>query len=202
MWLALAAVCALGAMSPGPSLAVVIRHTVAGSRTHGVATGLAHAIGIGIYALLSSFGLAVLIIGNPGLYHVLALAGAGYLLWLGVAALRDGDGVVAPAADVTPGPLAVAARDGFAISLLNPKVAFFFLALFSQFVEPGMGVGTHVLMSAIAMGIDASWYALVAVVLSYSGVLRLLRRNGLWLDRVTGVALIALALLTAVQVLG
>src|SRR5699024_535992 len=75
-WFALAAICVLGAMSPGPSLAVVVRHTVAGSRMHGVATAVAHSAGIGLYALLTSFGLAVLITGSAMVYHVLALAGA------------------------------------------------------------------------------------------------------------------------------
>lgn len=189
-------------MSPGPSLAVVIRHTVTGSRAHGVATGLAHAVGIGMYALLSSFGLAVLVIGNPTVYHVLALAGAGYLLWLGVSALRNGGGVMALSEDVASARLMAAARDGFAISLLNPKIAIFFLALFSQFVHPGMGMGTHVLMSVTAMAIDAGWYVLVAVVLSRAGVLELLRRGSRWIDYVTGVVLIALALVTAGQFMG
>lgn len=188
-------------MSPGPSLAVVIRQTVAGSRAHGIATGLSHSVGIGLYALLSSLGLAVLVTDNPVIYRVLALAGAGYLLWLGIGALRHGGGVDAPSARVASDRIISAARDGFAISLLNPKIAIFFLALFSQFVHPGMGVGTHVLMSATAMAIDAAWYALVAMVLSRAGMLELLRRRGRWIDWTTGVVLIALALVTAVQLI-
>lgn len=202
-WLALAAVCALGAMSPGPSLAVVIRQTVAGSRARGIATGFAHAVGIGLYALLTSFGLAVLITGNPAAYRMLALAGAGYLLWLGAGALRGGGKLAAASAGgVATHGLAAAARDGLAISLLNPKVAVFFLALFSQFVQPGMGAATHALMSATAMAIDATWYALVAIVLSRAGMLDVLRRRGRWIDWITGVVLIALALATVSQLAG
>lgn len=198
-WLALIAVCALGAMSPGPSLAVVIRQTVAGSRVRGVATGCAHAVGIGIYALLTSFGLAVLVTGSPAIYRLLALAGSGYLLWLGIGALRNGGDVIAPGDGVASRGVMAAARDGFAISLLNPKIAVFFLALFSQFVRPGMGAGTHALMSATAMVVDATWYALVAVVLSRAGMLGLLRRHGRWIDWATGTVLIALALVTLSQ---
>lgn len=198
-WLALAAVCTLGAMSPGPSLAVVIRQTVAGSRARGVVTGCAHAIGIGIYALLTSFGLAVLITSSPLVYRLLALAGAAYLLWLGAGALRSGGAMAAPTDGVASGDMLAAARDGFAISLLNPKIAVFFLALFSQFVQPGMSAATHALMSVTAMVVDASWYALVAIVLSRAGMLGVLRRHGRWIDWVTGVVLIALALLTVSQ---
>lgn len=198
-WLALAAVCALGAMSPGPSLAVVVRNTVAGSRIHGVATALAHAAGIGLYAVLTSFGLAVVVAGSPAVYRLLALAGAAYLLWLGLGALRNGGKGIA-AEGAAPGRIAAAVRDGLAISLLNPKIAVFFLALFSQFVQPGMNMAGHALMSATAMAIDAVWYALVAVALSRAGVLEWLHREGRWVDRFTGVVLTGLALATVVQI--
>lgn len=200
-WLALAAICVLGAMSPGPSLAVVVRHTVSGSRAHGVVTAFAHSAGIGIYALLTSFGLAVLIVGNSLLYQSFAIAGAGYLLWLGYGALRSGGALDASAQRSAPSRVRVAARDGFAISLLNPKIAIFFLALFSQFVRPGMGMGSHLLMGVTAMLIDGCWYALVAVALSRDGMLDVLRRHGRWIDYATGAVLIVLAVVTLGELL-
>src|SRR5699024_12880091 len=124
---------------------------------------------------------------------------AACLLWLGVGALRSGGAVDTGAQVVAAGGLTMAARDGFAISLLNPKIAIFFLALFSQFVQPGMGMATHLLMGATAMVIDGCWYALVAVALSRAGILNVLRRRGRWIDYATGVVLIALALVTIVE---
>ncbi|HKI74867.1 MAG TPA: LysE family transporter, partial [Pseudomonadales bacterium] len=62
VWLSACVVCALGAMSPGPSLAVVIRNTVSNGGREGVATAWAHAVGVGLYALATTFGLAALII--------------------------------------------------------------------------------------------------------------------------------------------
>ena len=70
-WLPFALVCLLGAMSPGPSLATVIRNTVVGSRYHGIATGVSHAFGIGVYALLSVTGLIILIQEAPIIFRVL-----------------------------------------------------------------------------------------------------------------------------------
>ena len=70
-------------MSPGPSLATVIRNTVVGSRYHGIATGVSHAFGIGVYALLSVTGLVLLIQEAPIIFRVLTWVGAVYLLWLG-----------------------------------------------------------------------------------------------------------------------
>ena len=57
-WVALATVFMLGAMSPGPSLAVVLRNTVSGGRSQGVATGIGHGIGFGLYAFVAAFGIA------------------------------------------------------------------------------------------------------------------------------------------------
>ncbi|WP_270665398.1 MULTISPECIES: LysE family translocator, partial [unclassified Aeromonas] len=58
-WLALAAICVMGAISPGPSLALIIRNTVQGGQGHGVATALGHGLGVGIYALITALGLAI-----------------------------------------------------------------------------------------------------------------------------------------------
>lgn len=192
-WLSLAAVCMAGAMSPGPSLAVVARHTLVNSRAHGMATALAHAIGIGFYALLTSFGLAVVVAHNPAIYRALTIGGALYLAWLGIKALRSSGEAAALAAEGRPASIAGAARDGFLISFLNPKIGVFFLALFSQFVRPEMGEGEHAILWATAAGIDGAWYAIVALALSQTAVLERLRRRTRLIDRITGCILLVLA---------
>lgn len=60
-WFGLLAICCLGAMSPGPSLAMVVRHTLAGGRDKGIICAWAHSIGIGFYALVTLLGLAVVL---------------------------------------------------------------------------------------------------------------------------------------------
>ncbi|MEX0420365.1 LysE family translocator [Spiribacter pallidus] len=206
-WLSLAAVCLLGALSPGPSLAVVMGNTLRQGTAAGIATALSHGLMVGGYALATALGLAALIAGSPGVYNLLALAGAAYLLWLGASALRAGDGATAEGSTTAarPGPsagLGGACRDGLAIALFNPKIAVFFLALFSQFVTPGAPWPVVLGLAATAMIVDAGWYALVATVLSRSGAARWLRRHQRWLDRLTGVVLVGLALTTVVGVAG
>ena len=71
-WLPFAAVCLLGAMSPGPSFVMVIRNTVIGSRFHGIVTGVTHALGIGTYALFSITGLVILIQEGPLVFQGLS----------------------------------------------------------------------------------------------------------------------------------
>ena len=66
-WLPLAAICLLGAMSPGPSLAMVIRHTLSGQRLGGLAAAWSHATGIAIYASITVMGLALLLTRAHGM---------------------------------------------------------------------------------------------------------------------------------------
>ena len=63
-WAALAIVFGLGAMSPGPSLAVVLRNTMTGGRRQGISTGIGHGIGFGIYAFLAALGIATALSAN------------------------------------------------------------------------------------------------------------------------------------------
>jgi threonine/homoserine/homoserine lactone efflux protein len=191
-WLSVALVCALGAVSPGPSLAVVVRHALGGSRAHGVTCALAHACGVGLYALATAAGLAAVLVAQPALYRVLAAAGALYLAWLGLGALRA-TGAAFEAMEPATGGLTGAARDGFAMALLNPKIAVFFLALFSQFVTPDAGAREMALLTLIAFGIDGAWYMAVAIGLTGERVLGRLRGQAWRIERATGIVLLGLA---------
>ncbi|WP_097460928.1 LysE family translocator [Mangrovitalea sediminis] len=193
-WLSVAAICVLGAMSPGPSLAMVLRHTLHGSRLHGVVTGVMHGLGVGLYALLVVAGLAALILHVPWLFHAITWLGALYLAWIAFKSLRSsGAGPLSERTDVAAVSLVDAARDGFLTACLNPKVAVFFLALFSQFVSPGQNEASRAIMAATAWLIDTGWYVLVALVLSHSAVLPWLRAHAQWVDRVTGLVLFVVA---------
>jgi len=192
-WFSLVAICCLGAMSPGPSLAVVLRHTVSNGRIHGVITAITHAIGVALWALLTVWGLALLVVEWPLMYKFLTYAGAAYLMWMGIKALRsNGAGPL----NVVPvaAPISEAARDGLMVSLLNPKLAFFFTALFSQFVSAELLLVDKLIMTGTASIIDALWYIIVAVALSHSKVLEKLQRRSALIDKISGLVLLGLAL--------
>ncbi|MCK2045513.1 MULTISPECIES: LysE family translocator [Chromohalobacter] len=193
LWLSLAAVCAMGAMSPGPSLAMVLRHTLGGGRMPGVVAGVCHAAGVGFYAALTVWGLGAVIVHQPVLFQAITWGGAAYLAWLGVKALRAGRGGALEAGGVASGP-GVAARDGVLVALANPKLILFFVALLSQFVSADMGAGAKTMIVATASLIDAGWYVLVALALSHSSVLPWLQARAHWINRMTGVLLLGLAL--------
>jgi threonine/homoserine/homoserine lactone efflux protein len=194
VWLSLFAVCLLGAMSPGPSLAVVAKHSLAGGRANGIATAWAHAFGIGIYAIVSLVGLAVVLQQSLLLFQTISLAGAAYLAYIGVKALRSKGGVAAKLAAGEKTTLLQSARDGFLISILNPKIALFFVALFSQFVAVGNELSQKAIIVATPVLLDGLWYTLIAMLLTHSRIIEHIRAKAVLIDRLSGVVLILLAI--------
>ncbi|MGB5856335.1 MAG: LysE family translocator [Oceanisphaera sp.] len=193
-WLALVTICTVGAMSPGPSLAVVMRNTMRGGQSHGVLTALGHGAGVGLYALMTALGLALIIANHPLLFDVIRYGGAAFLAWLGIKALLakpspEGDTTAAHHIAGRQG-----AFEGFMVAFLNPQLAIFFVALFSQFVHADTDWQQSSIMMLTAGGIDAAWYVLVALVLSRGPVLAWLKAKSIWLDRLSGIVLLALAL--------
>lgn len=194
-WLSLVAISLLGATSPGPSLAVVVKNTLGGNKFNGLLTAWAHALGIGVYAFLTLLGLAVVLANSPDLFRFVTYVGALYLAWLGVKALLSKGGVTTRLDDAQNATSYMQSmRDGLMISLLNPKIGLFFLALFSQFIHADVGLAGKVLTVLTPILIDGLWYSLIALIVSIPKILEALRKQAQWIDRLTGLVLILLAL--------
>lgn len=193
-WLSLLAICVLGAISPGPTLAVVMKNTIQGSKTHGLATAVAHAAGVGIYAFSVAAGIGVVIIQSPVLFKGVTWGGAAYLMWLGIKSIRSQASLLNGTSFSNSLTLKQAAIDGFLITFLNPKIAVFFLALFSQFVTPQTTLTTQALMALMATLCDGTWYCTVASVAGHDKVLPFLRKKAALINRLCGGLLILVAL--------
>ena len=194
-WLSLFAICILGAISPGPSLAAVMKSTLQGSRLHGLITAVSHAAGIGIYAFLVAAGLAVVITETPWLFKIFSYTGAAYLAWLGYQAITGSSSAFASQQQSGKTlSYSQAALDGFLISFLNPKIAVFFLALFSQFVTPDSTLTTKLLMALLATLCDGVWYCVIASVAGHEKVLPALRSRASLVNKLCGALLLAVAL--------
>ena len=193
-WLALAAICVMGAISPGPSLALIIRNTVQGGQGHGTATALGHGLGVGIYALITALGLSVLITQTPLLFDLIRYGGAAFLAWLGIKALlaNPASGSAEETVHALRGRQGM--LEGFMVAFLNPQLAIFFVALFSQFVHADTGWREGGIMMLTAGGIDALWYVLVALLLSRGPVLSWLKAKSAVIDKISGLVLLGLAL--------
>ena len=186
-WATICAVCLTGAASPGPSLAVVVKNTVAGGRRQGVQTAVGHGLGVGLYALAAVVGVAGLVAASPRLSTALEIVGGAYLAWLGFTALRNRHRSDASPARTEDGS---GFREGFSIAFLNPKIAVFFLALLGSFLPADATAWQRAGVACVAMVIDAGWYVLVAILLVVTGAAEWLARHRSAIDLVLGVLLI------------
>ena len=189
--LGLSFVCAIGAMSPGPSLAVVLRNTISGGRLQGIMTGVGHGIGFGIYAIVAVTGLSALLLANESLFMLLQWGGALVLIWLSYNMLTytPSDEEKEHESSGRQGFI-----EGFLISFLNPKILVFLVAIFSQFIDPNMTSLDRFFMALLAGIIDTTWYVLVAAVLAGTPLIDILRSNSVIIDRAIGLVLSLLAL--------
>ncbi len=185
----------MGAMSPGPSLAVILRNTISGGRTQGVMSGIGHGLGITFYAVFAVAGLLVIINTIPHFYNFAQLAGSFFLIWLG------GKMIISFfKKDYAPNKKMQSKNsahqgflEGFMIAILNPKIAAWLLALFSQFVQPDALLAEQFVIVSTVGFIDASWYCLVAFLASSNKLIKGLQHNYSRIELGMGILLIILA---------
>jgi len=135
---------------PGPGILYVAARTLAGGRRAGIASAFGTALGGLVHVIAGGIGVSALILASAQLFTVLKLAGALYLVWLGIRSFRD-------AGRALPEPLAAtgreqAFREGVLVEALNPKTAAFFLAFVPQFVDPTAG---YPALQFIALGLTS-----------------------------------------------
>ena len=183
--LAASTVFFLGAISPGPSLLMVIRNTIVGGRRRGVMCAVGHGIGFGLYAGVAIFGLIVLLEEAPGVFLGLQLIGIVLLFWYAWLMWQHAD-------DQHEQTFEGEARgflEGFSIAFFNPKIALFLVAVLAQVLDAGMTLSTKLVIGFIGMAIDMAWYVLVAVFLTGTPLLEWLRNNGMLVNRTTALVL-------------
>ena len=191
-WVQFAAICLIGAMSPGPSMALIIRNSIKYGRLSGILFSLGHAIGIGIYATVSVLGLQFILINNLFLFNAIQFCGSVFLLILGVLFLRD-----------TAHNLSLeneqknvnSFMQGFAISILNPKILIWFAAIFSQFIQISSTNFVKLVMVLIASSIDGLWYIILTIVVTGFGLKQFLEHNTNIIQKISGVVLISISII-------
>jgi threonine/homoserine/homoserine lactone efflux protein len=141
--------CVLLVLTPGPNLLYLISRTLCQGRAAGLVSLAGTTTGFTVHVLAASLGLSAVLVAVPVLFDVLRFAGAAYLLWLAWDSVRSqGGGLFSPRA-LAAEPPAKLFRTGMLTSILNPKVALFYLALFPQFIVPDRG---SVLLQALFLG--------------------------------------------------
>jgi threonine/homoserine/homoserine lactone efflux protein len=194
--IAFAPVAALLSLAPGPATALVVRNAARGGRRHALLTTVGNSMGVLAWGIFAAAGIAAIVAASAELFTVMKLAGAAFLIYLGVQSLRGR----AELPRARPIEQRSALRDGLVTSIANPKLAAFFVALFPQFVPKGAPVlPSALLMACTIVAFDLVWYSVLAYLVARA---RRAFVEGPWLkrfERVTGAVLVGLGVRLALE---
>jgi RhtB (resistance to homoserine/threonine) family protein len=177
--LAFAGVAAVIVILPGPDMALVLRNGIASGRRAALETAVGINVGLVVWALAAALGIAALLDASAAAFTVLKLAGAAYIAWLGLQALREawrgGSTTPALATCSERGRVDSPFRQGLLSNLFNPKIALVFTTLIPQFVQSGEpAVARTIALTAIFLGMGLVWLTSYALLVAQVG--RFLRR--------------------------
>jgi threonine/homoserine/homoserine lactone efflux protein len=133
---------------PGPGIFYVTARTLSGGRRAGIASTFGTASGGLVHVVAGGLGVSAIILASAQLFTGLKLAGALYLIWLGIKTFREAGHV--PLEQPCAAGTARAFREGVVVEALNPKTAAFFLAFIPQFLDPA---APHPALQFMALGL-------------------------------------------------
>lgn len=183
-------------ITPGPDMLYVISRSSTEGPRAGVVSSLGIAAGTLVHIAAVTLGLSSLLAAVPVAYDVVRLAGAAYLIYLGVRTLAGTGGLIGAAA-VAPAGLWPTFRQGVITNVLNPKVALFFLAFLPQFVDRDRGpIGPQLCLLGLLFDTTGTMVNIGVAVAAGHAAVALRRSDGpaRWLRRTTGAVFLGLGL--------
>lgn len=192
-------IVALLTITPGADMAMVARSAIGGGRRDAFATTLGIAAGCMVWAIASALGIAAVLAASQTAYDALRLAGAAYLVWLGIQSLRAAWRGAEPPQRVAarrPSPF----RQGLMTNLLNPKIAVFYSTFLPQFIDPGDPVLlVSMALAGVHIALGIAWLSLYAWLLDRAVTAFRGSRVRRALDALTGTVLVGLGLRLAAE---
>lgn len=179
---------------------MVIRNSMMQSRRIGILTAIGLGLGVAFHVSYCLGGLAIVISQSIILFNVLKFIGAAYLFYVGYKALKS-KGFQPEEGEISKTPSMSgwgAIRSGFVTNLFNPKATMFFLALFTQIMNPNVSLSVQILYGVTCILMTMLWFSIVATVLTTPWVRTKFIRFSKWLDRACGGIFIALGIKLAV----
>ncbi len=177
-------VCLFGAMSPGPSMAVVINNAVFKNRYHGVLTSIGHGLGITIYAIFAVIGIGLIINTNILIFNGMKIISIMFLIYIGLKAITNKEKVNFENKELSG--RATSFFQGLSIAILNPKILVWFVAIYSQFMSKSNDFLFNTYLVLIAGVIDTCWYILLTIMATSNVALRYLKSKSDILQKLLG----------------
>lgn len=191
-------VCLLGAMSPGPSMVVVVNNAVFKDRLHGMLTAIGHGLGIGIYAVCAVLGIGLIIQTNLIFFNGIKLLSVLFLLYLGIQSIRSRDKLTFEKNEARS--KIESFGQGFTISILNPKIFIWFVAIYSHFMSNDNNLILNISLILIASVVDALWYIFLVQMVTSQKIFELIKIKYNTLQPIIGYLLILIAVLLSIDV--
>ncbi len=151
---------------PGPGIFYVAAKTLSGGRRAGIASTFGTALGGLVHVVAGGIGVSAIILASAQLFTMLKLAGALYLIWLGIRTIREAGHL--PTEPTGAIGFKRAFREGIVVEALNPKTAAFFLAFIPQFLEPAAGHAALQFMTLGLISVTFNTFADVIVIVAAS----------------------------------
>ena len=186
------AISVLLILIPGPDTAVVTKNALLGGRRLGIAAALGVSLGLVIWTTAAALGIAALLKASDLAFNALKIAGAAYLVWIGVQMLRSRNTLPSSSAQpVGRGHGVRALRQGLLSDLGNPKIAVFFTSFLPQFVHgSGSPFGPLLVLGGIFAVLTLAWLVAYGVAVGHASEFIRRPRVRRSLDRFTGVVLV------------
>ena len=191
IWFQFVLVCTIGAMSPGPSLAVVIKNNINYNRLAGINTSIGHGLGIGFYATLAVLGLGFVLQTNQTLFLLIQILGLIFLFFLGLLFIFQKQSKEKINNDQNQ---LNSFLQGFLVAIINPKIMIWFTAIYSQFISIEASVTFNLILILTASSIDAIWYIIVSIIITGYGVKSFLIDKKTLIQKITGSILLIISL--------
>jgi threonine/homoserine/homoserine lactone efflux protein len=185
-------VCLLGAMSPGPSMAVVINNAIFKGRYNGILTSIGHGVGIAVYASFAVLGLGLIIKNNIFIFNSLKILSIIFLIFIGVKSISNKEKLNFEKKDLKENTISFI--QGFSISILNPKILVWFIAIYSQFMSVDNDLLFNIYLISIAGVIDACWYIILTLVVTTASALSFFQTKVNLIQKIQGFFFIVLGL--------
>ena len=199
IFLKIFAVCLLGAMSPGPSMVVVINNAIFKNRLNGILTSIGHGVGIGIYALFAVLGIALIIKTNLYVFNVIKFLSIIFLVYLGVNLMITNDKLEFDGKDINSGFTSF--LQGLSISLLNAKIFIWFVAIYSQFMSVDNDMIFNTILILTASIIDAIWYVILTLLVTTNIALDFIKDKSVLLKKFVGSVFVIIGALLLIELL-
>ncbi|MDH2384909.1 LysE family translocator [Bradyrhizobium sp. CER78] len=194
LYLAFAITTATFALIPGPAMLYAAARTLAGGRRAGLMASLGLHLGGYVHVVAAAAGLALLFHAVPPLFTAMKLAGAAYLVWLGLSLFRDRDNTERP--KLAPLSAERAFAQSIVVEVLNPKTAIFFLAFLPQFVDATASLPVWAQLFLLGATVNLTFSAVDIVCVFFASAvmskLQRSRRSQRIMQRIGGSILVAL----------